>query len=487
MERERQTNNLRDLLTVLFKHKYKIITVFLATVATVTAASFLIPPTYEGSSSIMIKFGREHIYRSEIDDLIPPIINLNQEYINSEVEILKSLDLIEQVITSIGLGEIYPDLTKDPPKEITPLSAAMLRFKKKLSVENVTKSNVIQVSFRHENPQIAANAVNQLIDYFKEKHLEIFSDPKASFMGNQLMIYRQKLQESEDNLEAFKQQHGIISIVEQRRLLLEQRVGLDTSLKDAENRLVELQQKLTSLKKWMHTVSENVPQYQETERYQIIDDAKSKLLELQLREQELIGSYNENSRLLVNVRTEIALVKEFLEDQGKDIKKKVRTGKNEVYQGIEMQVGDTEAERSSLTAKIATIKEQIAQLDNQMEDLELRDKELTNLQREVVINEENYQTYVKKLEEARITTDMDQQKMVSIRVIQAATVPVRPVKPRKRLNIMLGIILGICSGLGLALSSEFIGQRLSTPEKAESRLGLPVLITVSFKKAIADY
>ncbi len=76
--------------------------------------------------------------------------------------------------------------------------------------------------------------------------------------------------------------------------------------------------------------------------------------------------------------------------------------------------------------------------------------------------------------------------MVSVRVIQTATVPAKPVKPNKRLNIILAVVLGISSGLGIAFSSEYVGQRVSSPEMAESRLGLPVLATVSYKKGITS-
>ena len=53
--------NLRDLLTLIFKHKVKIITVFLTVVAVVTAVTFLTAPTYEASSKILVKFGRENV------------------------------------------------------------------------------------------------------------------------------------------------------------------------------------------------------------------------------------------------------------------------------------------------------------------------------------------------------------------------------------------------------------------------------------------
>ena len=104
-----------------------------------------------------------------------------------------------------------------------------------------------------------------------------------------------------------------------------------------------------------------------------------------------------------------------------------------------------------------------------------------NLKREADTNDKNYRTYVDKLEEARISDDMNRQKMANVSVIQPAAVPAKPVKPKKVLNIILGVILGACAGLGYAFFSEYTSQGFSTPEQVERRLGLPVLATVPLK------
>src|SRR3989304_10468032 len=93
IEKQKKTGSLRDFMSILFKHKQKILVVFLATVATVTVGSFLIPPTYEAKSSLLVKFGREYIYRPEVGERVSsdmrPLIPLNQEeVINSEIQIL---------------------------------------------------------------------------------------------------------------------------------------------------------------------------------------------------------------------------------------------------------------------------------------------------------------------------------------------------------------------------------------------------------------
>ena len=232
----------------------------------------------------------------------------------------------------------------------------------------------------------------------------------------------------------------------------------------------------------MRTVSKDVPLYTETERYKIIDDAKAQLLSLQLKEQELLQKYNENTALVINVRKEIKIVQDFIKKQEEDLRGKVRTGQNIVYQDIEREMFKTQSELSSQEARRATLQGQIAQLDKEIRSLDLRENELQDLKRELAANERNYKTYLEKVEEALISDDLNRLKMTNISVIQAASVPPKPIKPKKALNIALGIILGAVSGLGLAFFSEYTNQGLSTPESVERRLGLPVLGTVPFKE-----
>ena len=487
MEQQGQASSPRDFLTILFKHKYTILMIFFGVVATATIGSCLLPPTYEAKSSLLLKFGREYIYRSEVGERgsdTRPLIPLNQEeVINSVIQILTSRDLIEKVIASIKVENIYPDLAEDPPKTVTPLEAAILIFEKKLSVEGIKKSNVIQISFQHKDPHIAAKAVNLLVEFLKEKHLQVYSDPKSSFLEQQLLAYEQKLKESQNQLENFKQKYQVFSLEEQRTLLLKQRTDLDTAFKSAQNQVRELQDKLSSLKNQMRTVSKDVPLYTETERYKIIDDAKAQLLSLQLKEQELLQKYNENTALVINVRKEIKIVQDFIKKQEEDLRGKVRTGQNIVYQDIEREMFKTQSELSSQEARRATLQGQIAQLDKEIQTLDLRENELQNLKRELATNEKNYKTYLEKVEEALISDDLNRLKMTNISVIQTAIAPAKPVKPKKALNIVLGIILGALSGLGLAFFKEYTAQSLSTPESVERRLGLPVLATVSYRKA----
>ncbi len=191
--------------------------------------------------------------------------------------------------------------------------------------------------------------------------------------------------------------------------------------------------------------------------------------------------YNENNRLVVDVRKQIQIVKSFLREQEEDIKGKVRTG-NVVYQTAQTEIVRSEADLSAQRAKLAALSGQLRQLDGEIRTLDLREKDMQNLKREMVTNEKNFQIYGDKMEEARIADDMNRLKLANISVIQPAAVPIKPLKPKKGLNIALGIIFGTFSGIGFALFSERNSQGLITPELAEKRLNLAVIAAIPYKE-----
>lgn len=471
----------RELLTVLFRHKTRILTVFTAIVLLAVAYTFMSAEVFEARSTLMVKIGREYLSRPEVGDK-QPVMALNQEaVINSEIQILTNRDLLRKVIETITPEILYPEISNTNSSRSTPLELSLEQFEKNLTVEGVKKSSVIEVTFRHKNPQLAARAVNFLVEHYREKHLQVFSDPQSSFLESQLGSYAQKLNETESSLENFKQSNRVYSLAEQRTLLLQQRSALDTNLKGTENSISELQKKIVELKQQLQTIGENDGSYTQTERDKIIVEGKAKLLALQLQEQDLRKKYTEDNRLVVNARKDIALVKDFLREQEEELGKKVRNA-NPVFQDIKRDLFRAETEVSGLNSRAAVISSQLRSVDGEIRALDLSEKRLENLKREKALNEKNYQTYAERTEEARISDEMNRLKLANISVIQTAAVPSEPVMPKKKLNLVIGLLLGAAAGIGIALLGEYLSQDFSTPEKVESMLGLPVLVSIPYKE-----
>jgi uncharacterized protein involved in exopolysaccharide biosynthesis len=188
--------------------------------------------------------------------------------------------------------------------------------------------------------------------------------------------------------------------------------------------------------------------------------------------------------MVVNVRKEIILVKEYLQKQEEDLKKVHTIGKNIVHQELEKEMIKTQAELAAQESKVSALNVQMSELDEQIQSLDLREKGLQRLLREREMNEKNYKTYVEKAEEARILDDMNRRKMANVSIVQKAAVPLGPVKPRKDLYIALAFIFGTIGGLGSAFFTEYISQAFTTPEQVEKRLGLRVLIALPYRPVL---
>ncbi|TFH31986.1 MAG: hypothetical protein E4G97_03265 [Deltaproteobacteria bacterium] len=154
-----------------------------------------------------------------------------------------------------------------------------------------------------------------------------------------------------------------------------------------------------------------------------------------------------------------------------------------IYQEVELEIIKANADLQSQVAKAAGLRRQLAQLDSEIRTLDLNERKFQKLKREMTSNEKYFRTYEDRVEEARISEDMNRSKLANISVIQFASVPVEPVRPKKRLTMLLSLFFGTFSGLGLAFISEHLSRGLTTPDSVERRLGLPVLTTVSLKGA----
>ena len=101
------------------------------------------------------------------------------------------------------------------------------------------------------------------------------------------------------------------------------------------------------------------------------------------------------------------------------------------------------------------------------------------LKREVDTNKHLYDALLTKIKEQRI---MEKIQPVSVSIIDKAETPEFPAKPRKMLNILLAVVLGLFGGTGLAFFIEYLDNTIKSPEETEERLGAPVLGVIPFLK-----
>ena len=222
-------------------------------------------------------------------------------------------------------------------------------------------------------------------------------DEAFLIMKQQLNAYRERLQESERALEEFQEKHGIVSLEPQINQLLNQRQGLDSTLNQAENQRMGFKEKLTWVQGEISKVPKEVPISSTVSEQGIIGSAKNNLLKLQLKEQQLLSKYTEQSPHIKAVRQEMELITNFIKDQEDKQAGSVTRGKNPLYAQMEMELFSTQAALVSAEAQSAVIEQQIIKVDSELERLRRLRPGLDGLKRQLKSDEENYLNYLTKV------------------------------------------------------------------------------------------
>ncbi len=192
---------------------------------------------------------------------------------------------------------------------------------------------------------------------------------------------------------------------------------------------------------------------------------------LPIQDESVQGLYKE----LLQTRTELARAREVykskhprimvLESQLQSTQENIRTELNKA-------VATLEADYAMLKGREDSLRASIDQSENELRDTNDRQGQHTALESELKSNRDLYTLLMAKVQEVEIGGEV-RQPLVDI--VEAATLSPEPVRPRKALNLALGLIVGLMSGAGLALLTEYLRRTVKTPRDVTQVLELPIL------------
>jgi uncharacterized protein involved in exopolysaccharide biosynthesis/Mrp family chromosome partitioning ATPase len=453
----------RDSLTILFKHKKKIlftfIVIFIFSLVAKIVLPTVIPVKYEASSILMIKAGREFMRITETGEKVPTA-NLNA-VLPTELALLTGHQLALDVVKKVRPEILYPDISKTGLKGEELVKQATLAFSADLQAKPVPGTSMIRLVYLNRNRDVALAAVKELVERFKERHLQVFSTSSIVYIEEQAERYGEKLKESESKLSAFKKTYGITSPDDQKSALLASRTSLESSLLTVSGEIKEMERKL-SLTRGSEWALEDSP------------EVKAQILALEQKERDMLAKYKENTPMIKDLRRMI-----------QEIKQPTQKYKENLRQA---EVNKIQRELDRLKIKEDFTRKQLSGVLGALQSIDARATDFQRLKNEMARNESTYQSYLRKLEEVRIQEDLDRRKMVSIDMIEEPWVKRQGGKKQKigTFILPLGIVGGIIAAIGMAFLLEFMTSTMTTSLNAENRLAMPVMVGIGMKRKRTD-
>jgi uncharacterized protein involved in exopolysaccharide biosynthesis len=486
--RNSRTNwTLRDIATLLFRRKWMILLLFSLIMGATVAAALLLPDKYQSRIKILVKNARADIVISpDTNNSASTGSNITETQINSEIALLNSKDLLEDVVRQSGLDKKEGSSlwTRSAPS----VEKSVLQLEKELTIIPVKKADLIEISYVANSPEAAALVLQNLANLYLEKHLKLHRPPGAhEFFQAQADQYGQQLRESEARLAAFQQQRNVISLEQEKQLNLQKMADAQSrfleagaAVNEAAQRISKLQQQLAAVPARITTQSRSLPNQYSVERLSTM------LVELQNQRTKLLTKFQPNDRLVKEVEQQIKDTTEALDKATKMTSTEQSSDLNPLRQTLETELAKARLELAGQQARRDDMAQQVAQYKSVLERLELATNDHGDLQRQVKEIEGNYELYSKKQEEARIADALDQKKISNVSIAESPVVQRLPVQPNRPLLLSLGLFLAFFVSLAGALAAELTRDTVHSPRELETLAGAPVLATIPKERLPLD-
>lgn len=488
--------SVRDILYVVFRYKWTIITVWAVIVAGTLAVTLKAKPIYRSESKLMIRLGRENV--SLDPSVAGPVVGISQNRdaeVKSELAILMSEHVAREVVSAIGTdrffgsgGWVLSDSNGTEGETATPEYKAARAIEKALAVVVAKDTNIINASFEAPDPQLAKEILAATIDAYLERHIELHaSQASPTFFETQTEELRRALETNEKALEDFRKLNRIGSMERQIDIVLQEisELYLERFTGELENSPA-LATAAEARIRVLENALEDRPKNIEISRTtgltnEAADQMKGMLIQLQLREDELSARYPDDHRPLVELREQMDKVATAL-TQEKETRTTVTTGVNDGYVNLTVALDKERASFEAHQARRNELADEILRKEKDLEALTQLQSQFKTLTRDVELAEQEYVQYRENLHRARISQALDLDKVSNVSVVQDASLPSNPVRPNKRLNLALGVALGLAVALGFAFFLDYLNDAIETDEQVMRRLDVPVLASISMKE-----
>jgi Mrp family chromosome partitioning ATPase len=204
---------------------------------------------------------------------------------------------------------------------------------------------------------------------------------------------------------------------------------------------------------------------------------RQELFTLRLEESKIQKNYRDDSRMVESIQEQINDAQTML-DKEKDSHTQMTQGPNAMHQQLQLALLNEQAALANHQARLEAQRQQLVDAKGRLKMLNESEVTIRNLMREINVHETNYLRYTDNLEQARIEQAMEKQRIANINVVQQATLPVRPVKPRKSFNLIVGLFLATFGAVTIAMLSQYLDHTIQTPEQVEECLQLRTLACI---------
>ena len=491
--------SLSDIYYTLFRNKVKIILCGVLGVIAGAGLYLRSKPTYSSEARLFLRYVERATTAATLTEDarnrnadVQLLSTRTDGIIASELQILTSRDLIQEAVNNVGPEKFIEDPSSIEEPSLIPTIAANIVLGG-LSVSVPRGSTIVSISYESGDPNLVQPVLQELIDVYLERHHEIHrssGEVLDSFLARQTDKYRAQLNQTEEDLRREMAKAGIDSVESGSDSKLSQ---LQRIREDIFNTQAELAEREATLQEYTaNLTTSNSESSEETHlpqrtnpnlesEYQIL---QGRLASLREQESSLLVQFTEESVLVKDIRNRIIAV----ESEISDIE-----ASHPIFSQVSSPISGIPSAQAidplSESARIAALRSRLNVLNSQKELIQSELDRATEgeivineLLRRLELEESNYSTFLRRLEQERINESFGSGKVNGINIAQSPTPPMEA--PSKAHVLAAGASVGgLLFGLAWAFAIElYLDRSIRRPQDIKKAVSIPLFLAIPDEK-----
>ncbi len=461
--------DIQKYLQVLQRRWLPVVGIFSVSVSLGCLYALSLKPSYKAEGSLMIKTNRTSSLAGLPEDIGRlESLSQNENPLETQVRVVASNPVLEKTIQSLNLKDA---------KGTLPIPTLAT----KLKIEGIKGSDVIQISYKDDNPDLAAKVVNQVIDNYMNLNIEANQNDALIAKGilvKELPNAERNVRGAELELRSFKERNQVIVLEQQATAAVDVISKLQSQISQSKAQLTSIVGRLQKLRNQAQIDSQQGVIASELSQAPGVQKVLAQLQEAesQLKTEQI--RFQPGHPVILNLEEKVATLRKLLQERTAQV-----SGSNAPVQDKSLQVGTlrqsliadinhAETDRIGLVNQINTLSEQENIYRRRANDLPKLEQNQRELERKLKAAQTTYETLLKKRQEIDIAQN---QKIPNARVISYALLPNFPQGPSKVLFIFGGAAFGLFLGIISAFSLDLIDRSVKTVKEAREALKYTLL------------
>jgi uncharacterized protein involved in exopolysaccharide biosynthesis len=308
------------------------------------------------------------------------------------------------------------------------------------------------------------------------KHLAVYRPPGVfDFFHGQAQHYQKELDQAENQLAGYDLQKNSTDPDLEKEILVRKAGEFEGSLQETRSAMAETEKQIQELQAQLSKTPDRLTaQVTSGDNPQLLANLKSSLQQLETQRTDLLTKYKPTYRLVEEVDKQIADQKAAIAAESQNPVKQVTDNQNPTYLVLQTELVKANTAMKGYIAKARATAPIVSAYKQQALIVDQKGIQRADILRNIKSAEENYTLYLQKQEQARISDELDKNRILNVAFAESPMVPSVPVYS-PLLLIVSGIVMALMLSIAAGFFSDYLDPSIRTPEELDAALNLPML------------